>query len=123
MASDIGWPPYLPQLAEVEFEVPDTRLQSQTDIGPAKIRNRYTFAPVQVSGRLVLNAQQTVEFMAFYSTTLKSGTLTFNWQHPVTDVLHEMRFKSVGKFSLFKTGHSNERTWFTNVVLELLSAA
>lgn len=123
MSSTISWPAYLPQLADVEFEQPDTRLTSSTDIGPAKVRNRYTFAPIPLSGKLVLNAQQTVQFLEFYNTTLANGTLTFNWEHPVSDVLHEMRFKSVGRFSLYKPGHSTERTWFTSVVLEVLSAA
>ena len=123
MASAIDWPPYLPQLAEVEFEVPDTRLVSQTEIGPAKIRNRYTFAPLQVSGRLVLNHQQLVQFLAFYATTLENGALSFNWQHPVDDTDSEMRFKSVGRVQLFKTGHATSRTWFVSVVLERIGAA
>jgi len=123
MASTIEWPAYLPQLAEVEFDVPDTRLMSRTDIGPAKVRNRYTFAPIVMSGRLVLNHQQVVQFLEFHATTLARGSLSFNWQHPVTDEATEMRFKSVGRFQLYKTGHATNRTWFTNVALELLGAA
>ena len=122
MASTIVWPAYLPQLVDVTFDVPDTRLQSQTDVGPAKVRNRYTYAPISMSGRLVLDHQQIVEFLEFYSTTLVRGSLSFLWEHPVSDVETEMRFKSVGNFALYKTGHATNRTWFTNVVLELLSA-
>lgn len=123
MASTIDWPESLPQLSDVEFEVIDTRVISPTEMGPAKMRNRYTFAPINVTGRLVCSYQQTVEFLNFYSTTLVNGSLTFNWEHPVTDAASEMRFVSVGRFRLFKPGHHTERTWFADVVMERVGAA
>ncbi len=123
MASTINWPVYLPQLAEVSFEIPDTRLVSQMDIGPAKVRNRYTYAPISIMGRLILNAQQVTEFLTFYQITLVHGSLSFNWEHPVTDETIEMRFKSLGSVELFKTGHVTDRVWTLPVVLEIIGAA
>ena len=123
LASSINYPISLPQIAAVSVETPDTRLVSQTDVGPAKVRRRYTFAPRVLSGQLVLNAQQAIEFQTFYDTTLAGGTLTFNWEDPFTDAPVEMRFKSRGKLQLFGGGHPADRKWVVDVALELLGAA
>lgn len=55
------------------------------DVGPAKVRRRATadvtrYEPVS----LVMSRTVLATFDAFYTTTLKHGTLTFEWTHPRT---------------------------------------
>ncbi|MGH9887419.1 MAG: hypothetical protein ACREBE_17955 [bacterium] len=123
MASSITFPLSLPQIAEVSYDQLDGRVTFQTDIGPAKTRRRYTAVPKLLSGKFVLTAQQAIEFNSFYDVTLAGGTLTFNWEDPLTDAPVEMFFKSRGKLQLYSGGKPTERVWFVDVVLEIRGAA
>jgi len=123
MASTITYPKSLPQLDTVSYEVPDTRLRSAPDVGPVSMRNRTTSARDTVTGRLVFKAHQCTEFLAFYKTTLKGGTLTFNWEHPIDDTPVEMSFVSISDFKPERSGHATNRLWSLQVKLEIHGAA
>lgn len=123
MASAIEWPLDLPQLADLSVEDVDTRLFSETDVGPAKVRRRYSFVPRVIEARLALTAHQAVEFVTFYNVTLKGGTLTFNWEDPQTDERVELFFKKRGKLAQHRGGAPADRAWFVDVTLEVRGAA
>lgn len=123
MASSITYPANLPHLDQITDMIPDTLLRSPQDMGPAKVRRRYTYAPRLVSGTLLLTGQQRIEFDTFYGTTLAAGSLTFNWEDPRDDSPAEVRILSVSAFSLVRGGAVDERLWSTSITMEVLGAA
>lgn len=123
MASTIDWPISLPKLSDVVIDPPaETRLFSQTDVGPAKVRRRYTFAPRTFRGKFYLTAQQATELEHFFTTTLKGGSLTFNYEHPRTDEPVEVLLRGLGSMSLFNGGNVGRRKWGCDAVFEIRSA-
>jgi hypothetical protein len=79
------WPGTLPQ----EFlqrgyneTFPNNVVISQTGVGPPLIRRRGTAAPQPIRGILHLTAAQLETLRTFFNTTLKHGSLEFEWEHP-----------------------------------------
>lgn len=74
------WPHSLPQCPLVEGyseEVNNTRLESMPDAGAAKVRNRFTAVPINITENYYLTAQQKEDFLTFYHTTIKNGAENF----------------------------------------------
>lgn len=89
------WPASLPTTLQVEGyqeEPPDTRLVTEMDAGPPKMRQRYTAAPRPLAGFITITRAQRVTLDAFFVTTLAGGALPFDWTHPVTGAAVVMRF-------------------------------
>lgn len=89
------WPASLPQYvlsANYSEETSDNTIRSETDVGPAKVRRRGTAAPVQISCQVRLTVAQRATLVDFYNTDTKSGTLTWDWVHPVTQAAVVFRF-------------------------------
>lgn len=79
-----AWPgnlqPY-PLVADYEESAPDTMLRTEMDAGPAKLRQRFTAAARPISGSVVMKTKSELNDLdAFFVTTLKGGTLAFDWQ-------------------------------------------
>jgi hypothetical protein len=90
------WPGGLPQVAmqgQYNEEPPTTAIRSQMDTGPAKIRQRYTAGPRPVQITLPLSAAEVEILDVFHVTTLKGGSLPFDWKHPRTQANVSMRFR------------------------------
>jgi hypothetical protein len=62
----------------------DGRLISQTDTGPAKVRRRSSAMPRNVSGQMIMTAEQLATMRFFIDKTLIGGSLPFNFMDPVT---------------------------------------
>ena len=78
-----SWPtslmPY-PLIVGYQETPPVTAIRTEVDVGPAKQRQRYTAAARRVNGTVTLRTKAEVDTLdTFYTTTLKGGSLTFEW--------------------------------------------
>lgn len=90
------WPAALPQKALKEGyreTASDNLLESQMDAGPAKIRRRFTTRSRMFQMTIACTASQAATFLSFFETTLKDGSLPFDWVHPRTGAAATFRFR------------------------------
>jgi hypothetical protein len=88
------FPAGLPKLEQSSYtETPrDTNVRTSMDAGPTFSRRRFTKKTSDVSGDLILTAAQLVTLETFYDTTLRGGSLSFDWVNQRTDVAAVFRF-------------------------------
>lgn len=92
----IDWPTSLPQQLRVQGfgQTPlSGTIRTETAIGPAKLRQRYSAVPEDVRGTLLITKTQVTTLRTFYKDTLLSGSQPFNWVDPIDGSTVEMRFK------------------------------
>jgi hypothetical protein len=80
------WPDTLPQSAFLDSwqEKPaDALTKFEPEVGPAKVRSRISSAGREVEHNILLTVAQRTTLMNFYTTTLKNGSLEFDWVHPI----------------------------------------
>jgi hypothetical protein len=90
------WPGSLPQYvleAGYQETLEDQIIETQMDAGVAKIRRRFTGAYRRFTVTVQMDATQAATFEAFYLTTLKGGSLPFDWVHPRTQAAKTFRFR------------------------------
>lgn len=111
------WPGSLPD----EFLVsgfletlPNNVLRSKMDVGPAKLRRISTAADRPITGQIYMSAAQVATHDTFYVTTLKSGSLPFDWTDPRTDA--SVSFRYFGLPTYERSGVD----WIVSIKLELL---
>jgi len=91
----ISWPGTLPQTPTTggyEEAPPDLTIRTEMDAGQAKRRRRFTAGPREFSVSFVLTKAQVATLDTFYVTTLKGGSLSFDWFHPRTGAAGEFAF-------------------------------
>lgn len=91
----IEWPATLPQYVEKEgYEetTPDTRIRTPMDMGPQKVRRRYTAQVRKLSLEMVMSKAQAAAFDTFFVTTTASGSLPFEFPDPRGTGDIEVRF-------------------------------
>jgi hypothetical protein len=89
------WPSQLQQKLNVDsFTVVfgNTLVKSETDVGPAKVRSRYTDAVDLYSCTIDLDYDDYDVLYDFYKTTLNNGAKTFSFVNPFTLATDEFRF-------------------------------
>ena len=109
------WPNTLPTYPLIEnFQegVANTSIRTEMDQGPAKVRQRTTAAVSNLSLSYLLNKSQITDLETFYKTTLKGGTLSFDFVHPRAGTTVSCRFISPPQYG---AGNGN----FFRVILEL----
>lgn len=97
-----AWPGTLQQLlSEANFglSIGDTVLRSDMDVGPQKVRRRFTKGVNTFSASIYLTVAEYTIFYTFFNTTLNGGTLPFTFNHPITQVPTDFRFKSPPKIA------------------------
>lgn len=102
------WPSTLQQLlseASFSYEIADTALRTDMDIGPQKVRRRFTKSVNSLTGSIYLTIAEYNTFYTFYNTTLNGGILPFEFNHPITQELKEWRFKGPAKISSIGGGN------------------
>jgi hypothetical protein len=90
------WPSSLPQQflqGTYTESLGETRLRSQTEFGPAKIRRRTTSTPGIIQGDMYMTSDEFAILVEFYQQTLLTGTLVFEWVHPWLRVPMRCRFQ------------------------------
>lgn len=96
------WPATLQQkmeAAQFELVFGDTRIKSDIDVGPAKVRSRYTDAVDNYRGSIFLDYSEYDDLRTFYKTTLNNGTNTFDWVDPIDQTAAVFRFISPPRIS------------------------
>lgn len=97
------WPASLPAAvlrADYEESLPELRLRTSTDIGPAKVRRRSSAGVRPVSGSMVLTKSQRDALIAFYRSDLVEGSLRFSMADTLdSSQTAEFRFVDPPKFS------------------------
>ncbi len=91
------WPISLQQKLNVEsFEVKigSTSVRSDMDIGPAKVRSRFTDAVDGYQCSVNLDFDEYSDFLLFYKTTLNNGVSQFLFNDPFTELPTAFRFAS-----------------------------
>ncbi len=89
------WPAALQQLLNVDsfsYTFGNTLIRSDMDVGPAKVRSRYTDAVDTVSCSIDLDMDEYATLEQFYKVTLSNGSRTFSFIHPLTQEEIEARF-------------------------------
>lgn len=74
------WPADLPQVLLVDGfseEMGDSRIQSDPDSGPPKIRNRFSNVADKIAGQMILTYAQLVSLRDFVRLTTDGGALAF----------------------------------------------
>ena len=89
------WPVALQQklnVAGFQKRMGNTRVQSDNDVGPAKVRSRFTVAVDVYECEVWLDFDEVDDFETFYKTTLGNGTLPFDFNDPFTEAPASFRF-------------------------------
>jgi hypothetical protein len=109
------WPSTLQQLiseSNFGYEIADTALRTDMDIGPQKVRRRFTKSVNTMSGSIYVTTTEFTTFYTFYNTTLNGGTLPFEFEHPITKELKEWRFKGPARVQSIGGGNFTiDFTW------------
>lgn len=91
------WPitlPSRPLLTGYEETLGDGTLRTQTDVGPAKVRQRYTAVSDRLTVQYNLSSVEVVDLVDFYKISTAGGALAFDYQHPRTGATVQVRFLS-----------------------------
>jgi hypothetical protein len=91
------WPTTLPQYVQegaYSETIQDQTIESQMDSGPAKIRRRFTKSIRKFSISLMMTSAQVDTFETFWQSTVKGGSLPFDWVHPRTRASATLRFRN-----------------------------
>lgn len=89
------WPATLPQNVEKDrFAeiVPDSRIFSPTDMGPQKVRKRFSAQVRVYQVSMTMTPEQLETFDTFFVTTTGHGTLPFDFPDPRGEGDIEVRF-------------------------------
>jgi hypothetical protein len=90
----IPWHPALPQTVNAEDFVEQkgaTTIRSDMEVGPAKVRRRFTRSVDIYSVSMTLTQNQNAIFDTFYAVNLNGGATSFNFINPRTGVLDTFR--------------------------------
>lgn len=89
------WPATLQQYlnrAEFSQSPQDSNIRTTTETGPPKNRRRFTDPVEFMSCQIWVKNTDFGDFRTFYYTTLQDGSLTFNFDDPITGTTEEWRF-------------------------------
>lgn len=81
------WPASLPQKPlpdGYQEDEPAVLLRTQMDAGPPKVRQRFTAGVQPFQTTFDMTGSQIETLKQFFRTTIKYGSLPFDWTHPRT---------------------------------------
>lgn len=114
-----SWPNTLPAYVQeggYQERFQDQTIESQMDTGPAKVRRRFTKPIRFLSFQMLMTQAQVTDFETFWATTVKGGSLPFDWVHPRTRAATTFRFRNPAP-SYATVGGINAMVSFTLEVL------
>lgn len=83
--ADVSWPNNLPALVEREAyrrQWRDGRLRSPSDLGPGKVRRRFSATAQTITARVLMSRFYLERFGRFWEIDTRGGTLPFSFPHP-----------------------------------------
>jgi len=90
------WPSTLPQYLEQDgfsIQQQDQTLRTPTDVGPVKVRRRFSAAVSKVQGQITVTPEQYTTLIDFFNNDCYGGSIPFEWIHPITQATANFRFK------------------------------
>jgi hypothetical protein len=84
-----------------------TVIRTEMDIGPKKVRRRFTKSIDAISCTFTIPNTLFTDFMTFFDTTLNGGTYQFRYNHPFTGI--ESSFRFIGEPKLSPMGNTYSR--------------
>ena len=70
----------------------DITIRTNMDAGPAKVRRRYTNAPIDISGNIWVNRDEYATLDRFFKNDLRNGVSKFYFIDPITGLREKCRF-------------------------------
>lgn len=116
MSASIVYPPALtrpPRVDSLNETAPENSVRSETDVGPAKVRRRFTGDRRVFSIVLDYKRSEVAVFDDFYLTTTKGGSLPFVWKNPRTGSDVDMRFLSTPQYRPRSSRNAGGSDWWT----------
>ncbi len=92
------WPATLPQKPQQDgfsSTKVDGRLRTSMSEGPEKVRRRFTAVPEILTCSFIFSPTQLSTFNTFFDDTLAGGSMTYLWDHPISDVNSVCRIKDM----------------------------
>jgi hypothetical protein len=89
------WPVSLQQLANqdsFQIEIGETTIRSSMDIGPEKVRRRFTRPIDKMKISFDVDSDQYEDLLFFFNTTVNGGVTPFDYTHPITQDPISVRF-------------------------------
>jgi len=123
MSADTTWPAQLtrtPRVADFEEFAPDVSIRSEVDVGPAKIRRRFTGDHRKFNVAMDFTRADLAVFDTFYLTTTKGGSLSFSWVLPRTGAAADFRFLSVPTYRPTAPRGDGSEWWRVSFAVEML---
>ncbi|MGV8830347.1 MAG: hypothetical protein ACOH2N_00085 [Devosia sp.] len=113
--ADIDFPSSLPCMLSGTLEETTTEpwVSDQGEVGAPRRRKRFTRALRGFSFSMRLDNADKDALLAFYDEILDDGVKPFNWTHPWTAAIYEVRF--TGRPSI---QHRYNRYWSIEIALE-----
>lgn len=89
----IAWPVSLPSCAQdwQEQDRPSV-IRTDMDVGPPKVRRRYTAPMRQQSVTMILENAQVIALRSFYEVDLNEGVNYHSFTHPYSGAVETFRF-------------------------------
>ena len=106
----VAWPVSLQDKVNEDsfnLKLGDTTIRSNPDVGPVKVRRRFTRPIDTFTVSIDLTVTEYSTFYYFFNTTTNGGVTPFTFVHPITGVLKEFRF--TGAPSISSIGGGNFR--------------
>lgn len=113
MATSINWTDVSPDLPDNFQENSFTEsektanIKTAMDIGPSKVRRRYTTHTSIYSGSMLMDSSQKSAFKVFYQTTLRNGQYSFNFPNPSEAGYVEVKFNGVPSYKALENSYWN----------------
>lgn len=96
------WPADLPQnvlAADFQEQAQPQAIRSSVDVGPAKMRRRYTAAIKVYRMAIYLTTAQKASLETFFDSSLGGGVLPFNWVDHISGDPRTYRFTAPPSYS------------------------
>lgn len=94
-----------PLIGSLKESKPDLLIRTSMDAAVDKVRRRYSQGATKLSYQIILEESQVSTLDTFYTTTIKSGSLTFDYTHPRTGASVTARWINPPTYELLNYKH------------------
>ena len=84
---------------------PENTIRTDMGYGPAKVRRRTTANIRKFSISMFFSSTQLTTFETFYTTTISSGSVSFNFRHPRTQAVESFRIANIPTYDPMGMGY------------------
>jgi hypothetical protein len=126
MSADTTWPVSLtrtPRVSSLSEEAPDVLIRSEVDVGPSKVRRRFTGDRRKFSIEIDLRRSELAIFDEWFlnnSTGAGGGSRSFSWKLPRTGATADFRFLSVPVYRPRSPRGDGTEWWIVSFDVECL---